>query len=119
MSERLRFVAEQQGDVAGLGLLLQQAQAQTGAIDRIGILPALQRVARPAPGKAPSHGVVSVKSAQMVIAALLGGTDPRLEPVLNMRPRRPHHLTSGRALGSDHNPSCLRASGSGRRDHPF
>jgi hypothetical protein len=53
MGERLRFVAEQQGDVASRSLLLQQAQAQATALDRIGILPALQRVARPAPGKAP------------------------------------------------------------------
>jgi hypothetical protein len=33
----------------------------------------------------PSHGVASVKSAQVVIVALLGGTDPRLEPILDMR----------------------------------
>jgi hypothetical protein len=53
MGERLRLVAEQQGDVAGFGLLLQQAQAQAGTVDRIGVLPTLQRVPRPAPGKAP------------------------------------------------------------------
>ena len=45
MGEGFRFVAEQQGDIAGLGLLPQQAQA--GAVDRIGVLPALQRVPRP------------------------------------------------------------------------
>src|SRR5579863_2817357 len=48
-----RFIAEQQGDIAGLGLLFQQAQAQPGAVDRIGVLPTLQRVPRPAPGEAP------------------------------------------------------------------
>jgi hypothetical protein len=53
MGERFRLVAEQQGDIAGFGLLLQQAQAQTGARDRIGVLPALQGVPWPAPGKAP------------------------------------------------------------------
>ena len=53
MGECLRFVAEQQGDVAGLGLSLQQAQTQARALDRSDTLPALQRVARPAPGKAP------------------------------------------------------------------
>ena len=47
MGEGFRFVAEQQGDIAGLGLLPQQAQAQAGAVDRIGVLPALQRVPRP------------------------------------------------------------------------
>src|SRR4051794_15104668 len=53
VGERLRLVAEQQDDVARRGLLLQQPQAQAGAVDRIGVLPALQRVARPAPGEAP------------------------------------------------------------------
>src|ERR1700676_4769922 len=53
VGERFRLVAEQQGDIAGFGLLLQQMQAQAGAIDRVGVLPALQGVARPTPGKAP------------------------------------------------------------------
>jgi hypothetical protein len=47
MGKCFRLVAEQQGDIAGFGLLLQQAQAQTGALDRVGVLPALQRVPRP------------------------------------------------------------------------
>jgi hypothetical protein len=47
MGKCFRLVAEQQGDIAGFGLLPQQAQAQTGALDRIGILPTLQRVPRP------------------------------------------------------------------------
>src|SRR3954467_1560778 len=53
VGERLRLVAEQQDDVARRSLLLEQPQAQAGAVDRIGVLPALQRVARPAPGEAP------------------------------------------------------------------
>ena len=39
VSERLRLVAKQQCDIAGFGLLLQQAQAQPGTVNRIGILP--------------------------------------------------------------------------------
>jgi hypothetical protein len=65
MREGLRFVAEQQADVAGLGLLLQEAQAQAGAIDRSGILPALQRVARPAPGEAPLYEALCVKALHL------------------------------------------------------
>ena len=61
MGERFRLIAEQQGDIAGFGLLPQQAQAQTGAVDRIGILPTLQRVPRPAPGEAPLYEALHVK----------------------------------------------------------
>src|ERR1700761_1912547 len=39
VSKRLRLVAKQQCDIAGFSLLLQQAQAQPGAVNRIGILP--------------------------------------------------------------------------------
>ena len=53
MGKGLRLVAKQQSDIASLGLLLQQTQAQAGAIDRIGILSPLQRVARPAPAETP------------------------------------------------------------------
>ena len=55
MGKGLRLVAEQQSDIAGLGLLLQQTQAQAGAVDRIGILSPLQRVAGPAPAVAPFY----------------------------------------------------------------
>src|SRR6202163_1684033 len=65
MGECLRFVAEQQGDVAGLGLLLQQAQAQARAVDRIGVLPAFQRVARPAPGEAPFFSTTLSRDFEM------------------------------------------------------
>jgi hypothetical protein len=44
-----------------LGLLFQQAQAQAGAVDRIGVLPALQGVPRPPPGKAPLYEALCVK----------------------------------------------------------
>lgn len=53
MGERLRLVAEQQGDVAGFGLLFEQAQAQAGAVNRIGILAPLQRVPGSSPGEPP------------------------------------------------------------------
>jgi len=53
MGERLRLVAEQQRDVAGFGLLFQQAKAQAGAINRIGILPSRQRVPGSSPDEAP------------------------------------------------------------------
>ena len=65
MGERFRLVAEQQGDIAGFGLLLQQAQAQTGALDRIGVLPALQRVPRPAPGEAPFFSTTLSRDFEM------------------------------------------------------
>ena len=35
--ERLRFIPKQQRDIAGVGLLFQQAQAQSGAVNRVGI----------------------------------------------------------------------------------
>jgi hypothetical protein len=65
MGERFRLVAEQQDDVAGFGLLPQEAQAQTGAIDRVGVLPALQRVPRPTPGEAPLYEALHVKALHL------------------------------------------------------
>ncbi len=65
MGECLRFVAEQQGDVAGLGLSLQQAQTQARALDRSDTLPALQRVARPAPSKAPFFSTTLSRDFEM------------------------------------------------------
>jgi hypothetical protein len=65
MGERLRLVAEQQGDIAGSGLLPQQAQAQAAAVDRIGVLSALQRVPRPAPGEAPLYEALCVKALHL------------------------------------------------------
>ena len=53
MGERLCLVAKQQCDIAGFSLLLQQAQAQPGAVNRIAILPPLQRVPGPSPDKPP------------------------------------------------------------------
>jgi hypothetical protein len=49
--QSLRFIAEQQRDVARLGLRFQQFAAQATTIHRVGILAALQRVTRPAPAK--------------------------------------------------------------------
>jgi len=65
VGKRFRLVAEQQGDIAGLGLLLQEAQAQAGAVDRIGVLPALQGVPRPAPGKAPFFSTTLSRDFEM------------------------------------------------------
>jgi len=45
--------------------LLQQAQAQTGAVDRIGILPTLQRVPRPPPGEAPFFSTTLNRDVEM------------------------------------------------------
>ena len=53
MGQSLGFVLEQQDDVPGCGLLLQQAKAKPGPVNRVGVLPPLQRVARPAPAEAP------------------------------------------------------------------
>jgi hypothetical protein len=65
MGERFRLVAEQQDDVAGFGLLPQQAQAQAGAVDRVGVLPTLQRVPRPAPSEAPFFSTTLGRDAEM------------------------------------------------------
>ena len=65
MGESLGLVAEQQGDVAGCGLLLQQAKAQTGAVDRVGVLAPLQRVAWPAPAEAPLYEALCVKALHL------------------------------------------------------
>jgi hypothetical protein len=53
MGERFRLVFEQQNDVAGLRLLLQETKAQAGAVDGDGVLPSLQRVPGPPPAEAP------------------------------------------------------------------
>ncbi len=48
-----------------------------------------------------------------------GGLDPKREPVFRhaaLTAASPHIRSS--LAGSDHNPSCSRASGSGWRDHP-
>jgi hypothetical protein len=73
MGERFRLVAEQQGDVAGFGLLLQQAQAQAGTVDRIGVLPALQRVPRPPPSEAPLYEALRVKALHLRFGWLKDG----------------------------------------------
>jgi hypothetical protein len=87
MGERLRLVAEQQRDIAGFGLLFQQAQTQAGAVNRVGILAPLQRVPGPPPGEAPSHGVFEVKACYFSIALSLCCLDPEREPVFAMRSR--------------------------------
>jgi hypothetical protein len=53
MRQRFRLVGEQQNDIAGVRLLLQQTQPQAGAIDGIGVLAPFQRVPRSPPAKAP------------------------------------------------------------------
>ena len=53
MRQRLRLVRVKQYDVAGLSLLLAQLQPQSDPINRLGILPADQRVARTAPSEPP------------------------------------------------------------------
>jgi hypothetical protein len=53
MRQRLALVGEQQIDVARFRLLPQQREAHAGALDRRGILSALQRVPGTAPGEAP------------------------------------------------------------------
>ena len=47
----------------------------------------------------PSHGVFPVKLIHFGIVHAPGRLDPKREPVFRMQPRRPHHLTSGRACG--------------------
>src|SRR5512134_4100016 len=58
--QRFRLVLEQQYDVAGVRLLLQQTQPQTGAIDGIGVLAAFQRVPRSPPAKAPFFRITTL-----------------------------------------------------------
>jgi hypothetical protein len=65
MREGLRCVAEQQPDITGFGVLLHQVQAQTGAVNRIGILPSRQRVARPTPGEAPFFSTTLSRDFEM------------------------------------------------------
>ena len=65
VGESLRLVAEQQDDIAGFGLLPQQAKAQSGALDRVGILPPLQRVAGPAPSEAPFFSTTLSRDFEM------------------------------------------------------
>ena len=53
VGERFTLVGEQQLDVAGLGLRAKQFDPEPAAIDRLGVLAALQRVAGSAIAKAP------------------------------------------------------------------
>src|SRR5512144_2664830 len=53
VGERFGLVLEQEHDVAGLRLLLQETKAQAGAVDGNGVLPPLQRVPWPPPAEAP------------------------------------------------------------------
>src|SRR3954466_14035647 len=53
VGQRLGLVPEQEVDVAGRRLLLQQPQAQAGAVDGVRVLPPLEGVPRPAPAVAP------------------------------------------------------------------
>src|SRR3954469_24430967 len=65
MCERFRLIAEQQRDIAGFGLLLQQTKAQAGAVNGIAVLPALQRVAGPTPGEAPFFSTTLSRDLEM------------------------------------------------------
>ncbi|MGH7120499.1 MAG: hypothetical protein ACREFP_16170 [Acetobacteraceae bacterium] len=51
MRQRLTFIATEQNDVAGFGLLLAQVQAQADPVDLGGDLASLQRVPRPPPAE--------------------------------------------------------------------
>src|SRR4051794_2890163 len=53
VGQRLRLVPEQQVDVASPRLLPQEPEAQARVVDRPRVLPALERVPRPAPAVAP------------------------------------------------------------------
>ena len=56
VGQRLGFVPEQEADIAGHGLLLQEPEPPPGAIDRRGVLPSPEAVPRPAPALAPLRG---------------------------------------------------------------
>jgi len=45
MGQHLGFIAEQENDVAGFGLLAQQTQPQPRPVDGLGILPPVQAMA--------------------------------------------------------------------------
>ena len=47
MGQSLGLVLEQEDDVPGCGLLLQQAKAPAGPVNRVGVLSPLQRAAGP------------------------------------------------------------------------
>src|SRR5829696_6982519 len=53
MGERFGLVAEQKHDVARLGLSLEQRPAQAGAVHRVRVLAAFQRVTGPSPAEIP------------------------------------------------------------------
>src|SRR5215831_9613633 len=53
MGQGLALIGKQQRDVASLGLRLEQFQTQPAAIDGLGVLATLQRVAGSAIAKAP------------------------------------------------------------------
>src|ERR687889_1243105 len=53
MGQRLRLIAEQEHDIARLGLRLQELAAQASAVHGVSVLAALQGMARPAPAEIP------------------------------------------------------------------
>src|ERR1700761_1842381 len=65
VSKRLRLVAKQQCDIAGFSLLFQQAQAQPGTVNRIGILPPLQRVSGSSPDEPPFFSTTLSRDFEM------------------------------------------------------
>ena len=53
VGQRLGLVPEQEAEIAGHGLLLQEPEPRPGAIDGRGVLPPFEAVPRPAPAVAP------------------------------------------------------------------
>src|ERR1700675_322953 len=118
VGERFRLVAEQQGDIAGFGLLLQQMQAQAGAIDRVGVLPALQGVARPTPGKAPFFSTTLSRDFEMRLPVRFSISSARRGSVQFGRSDTPGANTSSI---TDKAARAFTGSGPGavRPSHPF
>jgi hypothetical protein len=86
MGQRLRFIGEQQHDVARQRLLFHQLKTQTGSLYGLGVLPAFQRVAGALAGEAPHMGFCLSRGFTCALRALLWQSDPKREPVFAMQP---------------------------------
>ena len=98
------LVSEQEPDVAGLGLLPQQVETETGARDRLGILAADQGVTWPAPGEAPfcrsrmlsREGEMATSDRRRISALSRGRVQTVRRPRLGSPGHRPRPRHRGR-----------------------
>src|SRR5512134_733065 len=79
MAQRFRFVLEQEHDVTGLRLLLQETKAQPRAVDGYGVLPSLQSVPWPPPAEAPFLRITTLSRGSVQLGRSAIGAESTAE----------------------------------------